>query len=165
MGRQFSRTPGSSTWAHKSITGQTPDAWTATEFTSLRANGAMVYVNDQGVRHTYDGAACSGRFLDITRGIAWLKARIREAVLTQIVNVEKVPYTQVGIGLVESAIYGVLSLAESNGLLAAGWAVETPDLSTISTANKAARLLPDVKFSGTLQGAIQTVEIDGTVVV
>jgi hypothetical protein len=165
MGRQFSRTPGSSTWAHKAITGQTPDAWTATEFANLRANGAMVYVNDQGVKHTYDGAACSGRYLDITRGIDWLKARIREAVLTQIVNVEKVPYTQTGIGLVESAIYGVLSLAESNGLLASGWTVTTPELSTISTTNKANRLLPDVKFTGTLQGAIQTVTIDGTVVV
>lgn len=165
MGRQFSRTPGSSTWAHKAISGQIPDAWTASEFSNLRSNGALVYVNDQGVLHTYDGAAASGRFLDITRGIAWLKARIREAVLAQIVNVEKIPYTQRGIGIVESAIYGVLSLAQSNGLLASGWTVTSPELSTISTANKAARLLPDIKFSATLAGAIQTVTVDGTVVV
>lgn len=165
MGRQFSRTPGSSMWAHKAISGQTPDAWTATEFANLRNNGALVYVTDQGVNHTYDGAACSGRFADITRGIAWLRARIRAAVLAQIVNVEKIPYTQAGIGIVESAIYGVLSLAQSNGLLASGWTVTSPELSTISSANKANRILPDIKFAATLAGAIQTVTIDGTVVV
>ena len=165
MGRQFSRTPGSSTWAHKAISGQTPDAWTSAQFSVLRTNGALVYVTDQGVNHTYDGAACSGRFADITRGIAWLRARIREAVLAQIVNVEKIPYTQAGIGIVESAIYGVLSLAQSNGLLASGWTVTSPELSTISTANKANRILPDIKFAATLAGAIQTVTIDGTVVV
>lgn len=165
MARQFSRTPGSSSWAHKAISGQTPDAWTATQFSELRANGALIYVTEQGINHTYDGAACSGRFLDITRGIAWLKARIREAVLAQIVNVEKIPFTQQGIGIVESAIYGVLSLAQSNGLLAPGWTVTSPDLADISTADKASRLLPDVKFSATLAGAIQSVTVDGTVVV
>lgn len=165
MGRQFSRTPGSSTWAHKAISGQIPDAWTASEFANLRKNGALVYVTDQGVNHTYDGAACSGRFADITRGIAWLKARIREAVLAQIVNVEKIPYTQAGIGIVESAIYGVLSLAQSNGLLASGWTVTSPAIADISAVNKANRLLPDIKFAATLAGAIQTVTVDGTVVV
>jgi hypothetical protein len=165
MGRQFSKTPGSSTWAHKSISGQTPDAWTATEFSTLRANGALTYVTDQGINHTYDGAACSGRFLDITRGIAWLKARMREAVLAQIVNTEKIPYTQAGIGVVEAAMYSVLSLAQSNGLITSGWSVTSPTLSEISAANKANRILPDVKFAATLAGAIHKVTIDGTVVV
>ena len=165
MGRQFAKTPGSSTWAHKAISGQTPDAWTATEFANLRANGAMVYVTDQGINHTYDGAACSGRFLDITRGVDWLKARIREAVLAQIVNVEKIPYTQQGIGVVEAAIYGVLTLAQSNGLITSGWTVTSPALEDISTANKAGRILPDIKFSATLAGAIHTVTVDGTIVV
>ncbi|MCK9629665.1 MAG: DUF3383 domain-containing protein [Bacteroidales bacterium] len=165
MGRQFSRTPGSSTWAHKAISGQTPDAWSAAHFANLRANGALTYVTDQGVNHTYDGFACSGRFADITRGIAWLKARIREAVLAQIVNVEKIPYTQQGIGIIESAIYGILSQAQGNGLLASGWTVTSPAIADISTANKANRILPDIKFRATLAGAIQTVTVDGTVLV
>lgn len=165
MGRQFSRTPGSSTWAHKAISGQIPDAWSAANFATLRANGALTYVTDQGVNHTYDGFACSGRYADITRGIDWLKARIREAVLAQIVNVEKIPFTQQGIGIVESAIYGILSQAQSNGLITTGWTVTSPAIEDISTANKALRILPDIKFKATLAGAIQSVTVDGTVLV
>lgn len=165
MGRQFSRTPGSSTWAHKQITGQIADAFTASQFSAARGNGGLTYVNDQGILHTYDGFACSGRFLDITRGIAWLRARIREAVLAQLVNVEKIPFTQVGIGIVESAVAGVLSTAESNGLIAGGWSLTTPAVGDVSAINKAARILPDVKFAAVLQGAIHKVNVDGTVVV
>lgn len=165
MGRQFSRTPGSSTWAHKAITGQVPDAWTGAQFSVLRANGALTYVTDQGINHTYDGAACSGRFIDITHGIAWLRARIREAVLAAIVNSEKVDYTQVGIGVIEAAISGVLAQAERNKLLAGGWTLTMPKVSEVSQANKAGRILPDVKFAAVLQGAVHKVLVDGTVVV
>lgn len=164
MGRQFSKTPGQSTWAHKAITGQTADSWTASQFSALRANGCMTYVSDQGISHTYDGAACSGRFLDITRGIAWLRARVREAVLAQLVNVEKIPYTQVGIGMIEAAISSVLALAEKNGLLAGGWSVTAPALADISAVSRTARTLPNVSFAGVLQGAIHDVAISGTVV-
>jgi hypothetical protein len=164
MGRQFSRTPGSSSWVFKEIAGQIPDAWTPTEFSNLRSNGAILYV-EEGVKRTYDGFACSGRFLDITRGLAWLKARVREACLAQLVTVEKVPYTLTGLALIEAAISGVLAQAEKNGLIASGWTATMPDLATISVANKAARLLPDVSFSAKLQGAINALDVDGTVVV
>lgn len=162
MGRQFAKNPGESTWALKSISGQTPDAWTATEFANLRANGALIYVTEGGLNRTYDGAACSGRFLDIVRGQAWLEARVREAVLAQLVNVERVSYTQQGIGLVDSAISSVLSLGQERTFIASGWSVTTPALSSISAANKANRLLPDVLFAAVLQGGIQSVQVSGT---
>jgi hypothetical protein len=164
MGRQFSRTPGNTTWAHKQIAGATADGLTATEFSAARGNGCLVYVND-GVAHTYDGWACSKRYLDTTRGIAWLKARIREAVLIVLVNNEKIAFTNAGAALIEAAVAGVLSQAESNKLVAAGWSVTRPDVSTVSAANKLARIFPDMKFQGVLQGAIQKVLVDGTLTV
>lgn len=164
MGRQLSRTPGSSTWAHKSIAGATADGLSGTEFSNARANGAITYVND-GVTHTYDGWACSKRHLDVTIGIMWLKARIREAVLIVLVNNEKLGFTNPDAALLEAAVAGVLSQAETNRLIMPGWSVSRPDVSTISAANKLGRIFPDLKFNAVLQGAIQKVEIDGTVTI
>jgi hypothetical protein len=164
MGRQFSRVPGSTTWAHKQIAGATPDGLSGTEFSNARANGAITYVND-GVVHTYDGFACSGRYLDITQGICWLRARIREAVLIVLVNNEKIGFTNAGAALIEAAVAGVLSQGESNELLAPGWNVSRPDVANVSAANKLGRIFPDMKFKAVLQGAIQKVVIDGTLTV
>ena len=164
MGRQLSRTPGSSTWAHKQIAGAIADGLTGTEFANARANGCITYVND-GLVHTYDGFACSGRYLDITIGIMWLRARIREAVLIVLANNEKIGFTNAGAALIEAAVAGVLSQAESNDLLAPGWSVQRPDVSTVSAANKINRIFPDMKFKAVLQGAIQKVVIDGTLTV
>jgi hypothetical protein len=164
MGRQLSRVPGSTTWAHKQIAGATADGLSGTEFANARANGAIVYVND-GVVHTYDGWACSKRYLDITQGIAWLRTRIREAVLIVLVNNEKIGFTNAGASLIEAAVAGVLAQAETNGLLAPGGSVHRPDVATVSAANKLNRIFPDMKFKGVLQGAIHKVEIDGTLTV
>jgi len=164
MGRQLSRTPGSTTWAHKQIAGAIADGLTATEFTNARANGAIVYVND-GAVHTYDGWACSGRYLDVTQGIAWLRARIREAVLIVLVNAEKLGFTNADAATIDAAVAGVLSQGESNKLLMPGWSVTRPDVAAVSAANKLGRIFPDMKFKAVLQGAIQKVVIDGTLTV
>jgi hypothetical protein len=164
MGRQLSRTPGSTTWAHKQIAGAIADGLTATEFTNARANGAIVYVND-GAVHTYDGWACSGRYLDVTQGIAWLRARIREAVLIVLVNAEKLGFTNADAATIDAAVAGVLSQGESNKLLMPGWSVTRPDVAAVSAANKLGRIFPDIKFKAVLQGAIQKVIIDGTLTV
>jgi hypothetical protein len=164
MGRQFSRRPGSDTWAHKQISGAVADGLSGTEFSNARANGAITYVND-GVSHTYDGFACSGRYLDIARGIAWLRSSIRIAVLIVLVNNEKIAFTNAGAALIEAALAGVLSQGESYGLIAPGWTTSRPDVSTVATSDKLSRTFPDMKFSGVLQGAIQKVIIDGTLTV
>jgi len=164
MGRQLSRTPGSTTWAHKQIAGAIADGLTAAEFANARANGAIVYVND-GAVHTYDGWACSGRYLDVTQGIAWLRARIREAVLIVLVNAEKLGFTNADAATIDAAVAGVLSQGESNKLLMPGWSVTRPDVAAVSAANKLGRIFPDIKFKAVLQGAIQKVIIDGTLTV
>lgn len=164
MGRQFSRTPGSTTWAHKQIAGATADGLTATEFSAARSNGAITYVND-GVVHTYDGFACSKRYIDVTRGIAWCRARIREAILIVLVNAEKLGFVDPDAALLEAALAGVLAQGESNKLFAPGWATSRPKVADVSTANKLVRTFPDLKFAAVLQGAIHKVVVDGTVTV
>lgn len=170
MGRQFSQDAGSSTWAHKQLSGPVADAWTATEFSALRGdgegdrgNGACTYVADQGLSHTYDGFAASGRFLDITRGIDWLKSTIRQALLVALVSVEKIRYSDAGTAVLEAALAGRLSAAEGRALLEPGWAVIRPAVSTQAAADRAARVYRNLAFTGTLSGAIHKVPITGDV--
>lgn len=165
MARQFSRDPGTSTWFGKALPGVTVDNLTTTELGFARGKNAITYNRVKGVSITYDGKAGSGRFLDITHGAEWLKARIGEQVFTIIANTEKVDFTDRGIGLIEAAVRAQMAEAESKGFIAAGWTVTVPKAANVSTANKANRLLPDVKFNARLAGAIHKAVIDGTIAV
>jgi len=76
----------------------------------------------------------------------------------------KVAYTEAGMEQVATEIRGALSLGESNGLLVPGQSTVTvPKISTVSSADKGARVLNNVKFTAVLQGAIHKVTIQGTV--
>ncbi len=163
MARQFSRDPGSSSYANKPLSGPAADPLTTTELGFLKAKNAIPFVNIKGISATLKGTAAGGRFLDITHGVEWLKARIGEAVYFVIANTEKVDFTQIGIGLIEAAVRGVMASAEAVGLLAAGWTVDSPVLASVSVSDKANRLLKNMKFNATLKGAIHTVVVDGTI--
>jgi hypothetical protein len=163
MARQFSRDPGSSSYHMKELPGVTADNLTATEFANARSKNAITYVNTKGLNRTYDGKAASGRFLDITHGAEWLKARIAERCFAVAANLEKIDYTDAGIALYEAEIRAQLSEAESKGLLASGWTVTVPKASTVSASNKSLRKLQDIKFNGVLTGAIHSAVIDGTI--
>lgn len=164
MSRQFSRSPGSSTWAFKTLSGVQADALTATELNNARGKNALTYVNTKGIKHTFDGKAASGRFLDVTRGIEWLHANLEADVFTVIANAEKIPYTNLGVSQIEAVVRKRLSIAQNtNGLLAPGWTVSVPNVADVSTTDKGNRLLPDVEFSAELAGAVHKVQIDGSV--
>lgn len=163
MSRQFSRDPGSSSYANKILNGPAADSLTATELGFLEAKNGIPFVSIKSLSVTLKGWASSGRFLDITHGVEWLKARIGEAIFGVIANVEKVDFTQEGIDSLEAAVRGVMTAAESSGLLAAGWTVDAPLLATISTSDKANRLLQDMNFNATLKGAIHKVIVNGTI--
>ena len=64
----------------------------------------------------------------------------------------KVPFTDAGIALVETAVRGVLQEGVAVGLLSPdpAPAVTVPKAADVSAEDKAARLLPDVKFTATL---------------
>jgi len=66
---------------------------------------------------------------------------------------------------VEAEVRAVMVLCVNQGILAADPAptVSVPRAADVSMIDKAARLLPDVKFEATLAGAIHKVIVNGTV--
>lgn len=173
MGGQLPQVPGASTWKFKTLVGITPDDLTAAQrlqcigIPGTPGKNCNIYETVGGVGITEEGFMASGRFIDITVGIDWLTSEIQTNVFTALVNSPKIPYTAAGIAVIENAIRAAIQTGVNNGLIdgASDITITAPDIADISTADKANRLLPDVRFSCRLAGALHFVEIQGLVTV
>jgi len=161
LGRMLPHNPGKATWAFKTLSGVTVDTLTTTQAAAIKAKGGNIYTTIAGINMTENGQAPDGTFLDIVRGRDWLAARMRERVISLIANTLKVPYTDAGVAMVVNQIRAQLRQGQSD---AYGFIAKDPDFTVtyplvadVSTANKANRILPDINFDSTLQGAIHSV--------
>lgn len=165
MGKMLPEPPGSTTWAFKELADITKSKL-STDYTDklkkLNIN-RHIYVNNKGV--TLDGKVSGNEYIDIIHGIDWLHVRIQERIFRLLMLNGKIPYTLKGIDLVRSELLAQLKDAVRRGLLAEDPepTVSIPDIDSIPTDKKESRILPDVKFSARLAGAIHAIEIRGTV--
>lgn len=168
MGDRFPSNPGSSTWAFKALAGVATDTLSDTQISNIEANNGNHYTTTSGLNMTLQGTAFSGRFMDITRGVDWLGTRMQERLLTQLANLEKMPYTSEGVALAETQIRAQLQQGITRTVLASdpAFTVQVPDVNDpaqVTSADKANRLLPDLGFSAPLAGAIHKMTVNGTV--
>lgn len=157
--------PGSVTWKFKTLAGVAVDNLTSTEKQNAQGKNVNIYTEVGGIAITEEGIVSSGEFIDIIRGIDFLQARIEENVFQTLVDVKKVPYEDAGVDLIKSKISQILQLGIDQQILAPDPTpvVTAPLVVDIPSPTKASRLLPDVRFTATLSGAIHAVEIDGFV--
>jgi hypothetical protein len=155
--------PGSITWAYKTLSGLDYMTLTDNQITAIDTKDCNYYVRISGVNHTQTGVVPSNEWFDVIRGTDFLAARMQEAIFAQLVNVKKIPFTDVGAGIIENEVRGVMQLGVNNTIINPGFTVTVPKVADVSAANKAARLFPDVKAEGTLQGAIHKTAIEITV--
>lgn len=170
MGLQFAKDPGTSTWKFKTLAGiiATPKTlMDSAELAIAEGKGANVYVERAGVSITREGIMVSGRFIDITRGVDWLDARMEERIFTELVNLEKVPYTNEGMTIIESAMREVLSLALSRGVInpvsdSEDYILTVPNVFDIPIADRTNRLFPDIGFQALVGNSVHGVTVTGT---
>lgn len=156
--------PGSSTWAFKDIVGATPDGLTTAQKNAAHGKNVNTFTTVGGADITEKGKVASGEWIDVIIGLDWLKARLQETVYGALIANRKISYDDAGITVVAGLVQSVLEEAARKGVLQLdSIQLTVPKYSAISTADKTARKLPDVKFSARLQGAIHFVEINGTV--
>lgn len=155
--------PGTITWAFKTLEGVASDSYTSTEETTILSKGGNLYKTEAGIDITWNGKGAGGEYIDVTRSIDWLKARIEERIFGLFVNSRKVPYTNAGIAAVVAEIKGQLSQAERLGVVDADWVVEALPVSLQATADRTNRIVREVSFQARLAGAIHEVYIVGTV--
>jgi hypothetical protein len=166
-GKMLPKAPGSANWANKSLALVDTSTLSDTERGNLKAKNCNYYVPVKGVGFTLDGRASGGRFADITHGIDWFDARLEERIVLLMANNDKVPYTDSGIQLIRGQVDAQILAGISATLIdsAQAWWSSVPAVADVDPNDKIARLLRDVRFQFVLQGAVNKVLINGTVLV
>lgn len=164
-GVMLPKDPGSATWKFKTLSGPTARTYTTTQVGYLEAKECNYYSTVGGVDIMQQGVTTAGEFADITRGVDWFKARLQERIYADMVNLDKVEFTNDGIGMIVSEIWAQIAEGQAKKFIAKDPAatVTAPDASDVSSANKIARNLPDISFTAPLSGAIHATEISGIV--
>lgn len=163
-GNRLPSDPGSSTWAFKTLAAvQVDSKLTGGQVSVIESKGGNVYRTIAGVNVTTFGITASGEYIDVTRFIDWLDARIKERIFSVLINNAKIPYTDVGVDLMRAQVLAQLDQGITVGGLAADPApvVTAPAVADIDPADKANRILPDIFFQATLAGAIHQLVISG----
>ena len=158
------------TWALKTpLTGITADVLTSTQRTNILAKDANMYHAFGGTPITWEGTVAGNEYIDIITGRDWLQIRMQEDIFQALVSNPKLPYTNKGIAAIGGIIRKRMKVGQSTEYLAIdsalgplGYSLTVPDVSDVSGADKAARLLRKTKFRATVAGAIHTVQITGT---
>lgn len=168
VGRVAPLSPGSETWFGKTMAGVTKDAWTDTEQTRLNTKNVNYYLELGGKNITFNGKTAGGEFIDVIRFIDWLQARMQEQVFGDITSLDKLPFTDNGISVIDLGMRAVLERGVAAGGIASSndYTVTVPKSKDIYANDKAARKMisPNCpKFTAVLAGAIHATDIGGEV--
>ena len=158
--------PGSETWKFKSLQGSIADNLTATQSAYIKAKGGNTYETYASVDVTADGTMVDGEFIDVIRYVDSLQSRIKERIFSIFVNNAKIPYTDAGAAVLESAIRAELQAGvRVNAIVDGSYSVHVPTVIDQNPNDRAVRYMPGITFTALLAGAIHKTQIKGTVTV
>jgi len=175
-GRVLPLPPGSENWAYKTLAGIPADQLSEAEINNAAGiptagtSGARasVYVTVFGTNVTEFGQVGSGSWLDITRGLDALIVDMAARIFLDFSGPNKLPYTDKGIAVLEKDVRASLASFQSppQNFLADSPAptVTVPKAASLTPAQRASRLLPNILFSANLAGALNSTTILGTVI-
>lgn len=158
---------GSFTWTFKNVQGVPAVGFDNTTINRIEAANASTYIEEAGILMNSHGVVTSGEYIDIIQATHFLKARMAESVFRLLALKEKVPYTDAGIAMVVAEVEQVLRLSVKMGIVAEDEAgnpmfnIDVPRRKDIPKNTIAKRILPDVKWTAVVAGAIEHVEIRG----
>jgi hypothetical protein len=157
--------PGSETWMFKTLASISYSDLSSTQENNAFNKSANTYEYIGGVGITQRGTMAQGEYIDIIRGVDWLTSTIQSYVYRILVNSPKVPYTDSGITAIEGQIRKALQQGIDNNFIAQdpAYQIFVPTAASVPAIDKTNRILKNVKFQATLAGAIQAVQITGTV--
>lgn len=166
-GRMLPKAPGSANWANKSLSGVDKSNLSDGQRAALKAKNCNYYVDIKSVGFTLDGRAASGRFIDIMHGNDWFEVRVQERIIALLANNDTVRYTTKGLELIRAQIEAQIMEGISAEVIDGDqpWSATVPTLASISPSDKIARSVPNAKFKYVLQGAVNKVLINGTVLI
>lgn len=164
---------GEETWALKSLATITPSKLSSTFIAALAEANISYVLNVASKNVTMGGKTNGGEWIDIIRFRDWLQNDMQVRVVNLLIVNPKIPYTDGGIGLVENQMIASLKDGQNYGGIAPteydadgnanqGFVTSVPLASSLTSTQKASRVLEDCKFSARLAGAIHLVNISGS---
>lgn len=164
MGKCLTYDPGAETWAFKALAGVSTFPMTATHRANIVARNGNSYESVAGINITFQGKNANGNYTDSQRGRDWMQDDMQKAVFGALAGNSKIPYTDAGIGVIESQVRGSLKRAADRGIIVEETIVVTvPTAASVAAIDKTNRTLNNVKFSATEQGAVHKTVITGVV--
>lgn len=162
---------GSFTWTFKTLQNVVASGYSPSDVTLIETNKGNTYIREGGVDITSNSKVTSGDYIDIIQSIYYLKSRMIENVFGLLVRVDKVPFTNNGIGLVVAEIEKTLKDGFNTGIIAEDangkpmFTVTAPTREEVSVNDRANRTLPGITWSATVAGAVENADIGGTLLV
>lgn len=162
---------GSIAWGNAQLTGVEASLQPANKrpLTSIQKSALDVrhcnFIDlDGGVPVVRRGITSGGEWIDIIRGVDWLESDLKTSLRDLLINQKggKITYDDTGITRIRQVIETSLQRAVNRNFLSS-YTVNVPKASQVALADKKARILKDVTFSGILAGAILDVDLKGTV--
>ncbi len=166
MGRYLPYEPGEATLKFKTLSGVTAIAYTSTQRGRLEGRQMNYYRSQRGVSMIANGYMAGGtlpNWFDVRRDVDWLQDDQEAGVFAVLAAAAKVPFTDEGISIVLKEVRASLDRAVQRGIITAGYVLTAPLAADVSDADKLDRILPDIKWSATLAGAVHGVTISGVV--
>lgn len=158
--------PGNAITAFKTLATISADALSAGQKAGITAKKWSRYMSQGGTPITYQGYTPSGRFIDVTRFVDWLRITIQLDAYAVFLNNPKVPYEDSGISQIKGSILGSLGkgqTAPNNGLaVSPAPTVTIPSAAQQAPSDRALRKLNSISYAAQLSGALQSLNISGT---
>ena len=160
---------GSFTYKNIRIADVEPMDLSATAIDNIHKSGAITIVEKVGDVVTSEGIVASGEFADIVDAKDYIVQNISYNT-QKVLNINnKVPYTNQGISMLETATISALTDAYNNGMIAdnddgtPAYSTKFALRSETTETDRAERDYPYGTFTFALAGAIHTVVVNGTI--
>ena len=168
VGRCANGVAGTVNFRLKRLVGVTPaeSVDTLSKMKALEDKGyTFAATVEQTTRSFGSTKTASGEWIDVVLAVLWLKTNIRERVFATVANSEKLPYETEGAAAIEADIRSVIAEAQGYNIVADDTpiSVTTPNVLDLTPAQRNSRILPNVRFTCRLSGAINGTVIRGEV--
>lgn len=129
-----------------------------------QGHAANCYVNIGGLDMVVEGTVGSRAFIDEIHASDWLVARMQEAILSTLANNDRIPYTNVGTGILINTARGVMNRAVAAGIVAADFGdddtevvpeftISADRVENIPVSQRRNRIAPDLQIDFRYSGA------------
>jgi hypothetical protein len=159
-GQNLPKDPGSITWKWKNLNGQVVPEYSISQLNKIREKKCQAINEIGGIPVVNEGTTTSGRYIDVIRGMDWIKARIEEGLYNLFMSNDKVALDNVGIA--KATTEEELKKSDDKEFM---YRVTVPLREEIPEDARKERKLPNVKFIYYLAGAIHKVEVNGRITV